>query len=323
MTRDPAVDPADAPSVAETAVPPFAVEVLGEVTVVAQPGGRRLMLPKGCREVLGALALFAVLRPIRREALAELLWPEADADASRARLRTGLWRLRRSLAAAGGPAAAALLCQNADLIWLNRAALALPAHLEFAIGVERLCGKPVAVMDVAGFREMDALLAIYTGPLMEGHDSAWVLAERARLADLYGRALERQIIWYRSRDDGDNAANLARRLLSHDPYREDIHELLIGHYAGAGQPRRALQQFQECRAAFEGDLGLPAARAKAALERALAPDAAGLTQVIAGLDASIRRLDRQISLFCAAMDKRSAPQPVRTRQEAEQRAGAR
>lgn len=293
-------------------LPPYTVEVLGEVTIVEQNGGRRLVLPRGCREVLGALAVFAVLRPIRREALAELLWPDADAEASRARLRTGLWRLRRSLSDAGAQGAA-IFGQNADLIWLNRAAMALPAHLSFAIGVERLCSQPVEAMDVEGFREMDGLLALYAGPLMEGHDSAWVLAERARLADLYGRGLERQIAWYRRRDEGDNAATMARRLLNHDPYREDLHAMLIGHYADVGQPRRALLQFQECRVALEQDLGLAAPRAKAALERALTPDAAGLTQVIAGLDASIRRLDRQISLFCAAMDQRQTRDADRVR----------
>ncbi|MGB8818832.1 MAG: BTAD domain-containing putative transcriptional regulator [Rhizobiaceae bacterium] len=281
------------------------IEVFGDLTVAAGPAGRPLTIPPSARALMGCLALHAVQRPLRREALAEMLWAEAPAEASRARLRTGLWRLRQILGL-HAPA----LCQDADRVWLDRTRVVVSAHVRFAQGIEQICALPVEAMTAAQFQELDGLIGLYCGPLLEGQDDDWVKPERARYAELYSRALERQIAAFRAQDNREGTISVARRLLDHDPYREDMHALLIEMFASSGQPQRALRQFRACENALGDDLGIDPSRARAALRGALAnPESPpGLSEVILALDDSIRHLDRQLALVCQIIkDRYPAP----------------
>jgi hypothetical protein len=61
-----------------------------------------------------------------------------------------------------------------------------------------------------------------------------------------------------------------------------------------------MQQFERARTAMEKDLGVRPLQARAALDRVMAGGRDDLAWGIAGLDASIRRPDRQIAPFCTA-----------------------
>ena len=315
----------------------LSIDLFGEVTL--RDGARRaIAAPRAVRELAACLALNAAARPVRREALAEMLWPDSGADASRQRLRTALWRLRGAL----GEDLAELLCQDADTVWLNPDRLGDTCHGRFEAGIVAACTVPPGSASEADTAALEQTLALYAAPLMEAHDSAWIVPHRERFANLYCQGLERQIAWHRSHGDTAALADAARRLLAVDPYREDIHALLIGHYAGCGQPRRALHQFEVCRSAIEQDLGLaaPLARdalgmARAAAAQAVAAHslaespqtpsvtaAADLARMLAGLDTSIAQLNRRIGTLCdrldavlsgAPPDTTSRPLPARTR----------
>lgn len=300
----------------------LSIDLFGHVTL-RDSARRSISAPKAVRELAGCLALHALARPLRREVLAEMLWPGSGAEASRQRLRTVLWRLRGAL----GETLAGHVRHDGDAVWLDGVQPPDSDHARFESGISAACATPLDALTEEDAAALERTLALYAAPLMEGHDGAWIVPHRERFAALYCRGLERQIAWHGARGEADALATAARRLLEVDPYREDIHALLIGHYAGSGQPGRALRQFDACRAAVEQDLGLPAplardalgaaqaAAQRAASARSLAEGpatptvtaAAELARMLAGLDASIARLNRQIGALCERLEAVQTP----------------
>lgn len=282
------------------------VDVFGGIAAVDSRNAGSLALSRAGQELLGCLVLVAADRPLRREALAEMLWPDCDLDASRQRLRSALWRLRRSL----GTGLRAAVCHDGDRVWCDRNHLAPLPHARFAETIETCCAGPVEAMTAEDFRHLDAALELYAAPVMDGFDSTWILPHRERFAELYCRGLERQITWYRTHGNPEATIRAGRTLLREDPYREDVHAMLIGLYAAAGQPRRALRQFHDCRAAIEEDLGVAPTNARAALQKALvapaqpaAPAGAGvrIDEILEGLQQTIQTLNRQIGVLRTAL----------------------
>src|SRR5262245_32928970 len=65
-----------------------------------------------------ALLAYLAFHPNRthsREILAEQLWPEEDAEATRSRLRTALWALRRILEPEETPAGSVLVAERTEV----------------------------------------------------------------------------------------------------------------------------------------------------------------------------------------------------------------
>lgn len=241
------------------------VNLFGGVTVTDTRHDTSLPLPDASRELLACLCVFAADRPIRRERLAELMWPDSDGTASRKRLRTALWRLRQAL----GARHAGAFAQDASQVWLCPAVVGTPLHSRFERTIVTLCAEPARTMERCRFDALVRALDQARAPLLEGFDADWALTERERFADLVATGLGHQMDWYRLQEDHDQTIATARRLLRHDPYREDIHAMLIGLYAAMGQPRKAVRQLNTCRGALQQDLGLSISEAEETLRAAL------------------------------------------------------
>jgi DNA-binding SARP family transcriptional activator len=97
---------------------------------------------------------------------------------------------------------------------------------------------------------------LYRGELMEGFYDEWVLAERARLSELYLAALYRLVAFHRARGDTAAVARYGDQALRCEPLREDVHRELMAAYAEAGQSQRAIEQFERCRRLLATDLGI-------------------------------------------------------------------
>ena len=119
--------------------------------------------------LLARLALWP-RRAHAREELAELLWPDADFDAARARLRQALTSLRHQLEPPG-VAAGSVLITDRGSVRLNPAAISTDVA-DFEAAVRR------------GSRREAVLL--YREELLPGYYEEWILAERDRLHALFG-----------------------------------------------------------------------------------------------------------------------------------------
>ncbi|HYR12061.1 MAG TPA: BTAD domain-containing putative transcriptional regulator [Longimicrobium sp.] len=180
------------------------------------------------RRRLALLAVLAVARgrPVGRERLLALLWPELSAEAARHNLSETLYVLRKELGEE-------VVTSLGDEVALNPAALRSDVA-EFQAALEE------------GRRE-DAVRA-YGGPLLDGFHVSdapdferWVDAERDRLARAYARALEELAAGAEGSGDPVGAAGWWRRLAAHDPYSSRVVLRLARALDAAGERAPALR----------------------------------------------------------------------------------
>ena len=187
-----------------------------------------------------ALALLAVLaladRPRPRDVLAELLWPEHDAEHARGALRRTLSALRSAV----GP----------DFVDATRDQVSLVRGPGLYVDVDRF--RALAEDgDVAG------AAALFRGEFLEGFGlrdapefEDWQRAE----ADALGRELA-TVLARLVEATGDVA--VAQRWLELDPLHEPAHRALIRLYAERGDRAAALAQYRDCVRTLSRELGVP------------------------------------------------------------------
>jgi predicted ATPase/DNA-binding SARP family transcriptional activator len=159
-------------------------------------------------------------RPVHREALADLLWPDGDPAALPNRLSVALSTLR-SVLDPGRDAPAPVVVADRTAVALNLDAVDVDVETFFA--------------HVAAGRE-EAAEAAYAGDFLpEDAYEEWSVAvrEQARLAYVTAaRSLARAAA---RNGDADRAATLALRILEHDPYDEQAHRTLVAALRAAGR----------------------------------------------------------------------------------------
>jgi DNA-binding SARP family transcriptional activator/TolB-like protein len=204
----------------------FRLHVLGDPALTG-PGGP----VKGRAAHKRRIALLAVLavargRPVGRERLIGLLWPELPTDHARHNLSESLYVLRRELGED------ALVPAGGDVA-LDPAVL--PSDVaEFEAALE------------AG--ELERAAAVYGGPLLDGFYVAdapeferWVDGERDRLARGLGRALERLAEAAEAEGSAIRAVDWWRRLAALDPFSSRTALRLVRALDAAGERPSALR----------------------------------------------------------------------------------
>jgi non-specific serine/threonine protein kinase len=190
---------------------------------------------------LWAYLLLNRAKPVPRDALAYLLWPDVLEDVARTNLRRHLYELRRLLPPAPQNTPW-LLQQNGAVQWNLEADYWLDVA-EF----ERLSASP---------SHLAKAVALYTNDLLSKVYEDWILHERERLRNVYFANLNKLVAQSRTEHDHHRAIAYAQDILSHDPLREDtVRELmslcyLVGDRAGA---LHVYQQFERC---LQDELGV-------------------------------------------------------------------
>ena len=214
------------------------------------------------RRPLALLAVLAVAgdRPVSRERLQTLLWPERDEAHARRVLAQTVYALRRDL----GDAAAVL--GTADLRLNPAVVTADVAEFEGAVA--------------AGACERAAVL--YAGPFLDGVHlpdapdfDQWAGGERARLARLAHGAIERLARGAAARGDPEVAAGWWHRLAALDPLNGQVALGLMEALAAAGNGAAALRHARVHEALLREELGAPPDPRVAALAARLRTPASG------------------------------------------------
>jgi DNA-binding SARP family transcriptional activator len=177
-----------------------------------------------------------------RDKLTALLWGDRGESQARGSLRAALSELRKALGHLDPPP----LIAERETVRIDPNAVEIDA-----VTFERLAGE-----------ETDEALArateLYGGDLLDGFHvrepgfDDWLRVERERLRGLAVAAFSRLV----DRRAGNEAIDLARRLLLLDPLIESTHRTLMKLYGEAGDRRMALSQYEACRKALKDDLGL-------------------------------------------------------------------
>jgi DNA-binding SARP family transcriptional activator len=194
-------------------------------------------------------------RPIRRDVLMALQWPDHSHNSARNNLNVTLYSLRNTLEGLGQGTQPIVYrdgCYslNSELTWwidrnefLAACDDARRAHREDRL--ERVIG---------AYRKA---VQLYRGPLFEDDgDGEWYLPEQRRLRDLYGQALEGIAeIHFRLGELAD-AQEFGRLALGHDPCSESTHRLLMRCYASQHQQQLVSRQYRVCVEALRDELGV-------------------------------------------------------------------
>ena len=207
--------------------------------------GRQPRLPTRKTSLLLAALALAGERGFRREALAELVWPDRAAMQARASLRQALTAVRKLLSESGSS-----LAVTADAATVRLAGR--DAEIDSRV-FDRLA-------DSSAPDELIRAAELYQGDLLEGVAldgplETWIGGYRAAF---HRRALA-LAEWLSALAEDDDAAaraadTLADRLLLRDSAAEEAHRALIRVFLTRGQQNAARRQLEQCREALRREL---------------------------------------------------------------------
>ena len=176
--------------------------------------------------------------PVSRQQLAFIFWPDSTEEQARTNLRNLWHRLRRTL-----PDADRLLATDELTVqWRGDAS----CWLDVAAFEHHLKQARSAAGSDDQLRCLEQAVALYGGELLPGCYSDWLLAERDRLAQAYGAALEQLAALYEERRDYRQAIGHAQALLRHDPLHEPAYAQLMRLHALNDDRAAALHTYHTC-----------------------------------------------------------------------------
>ena len=181
----------------------------------------------------------------RREKLAELFWPELDAERARRAMNSAVWRLRKLLAtqpeSEGGQNLQTLgsetVLKNAP--WLDVDIWSLQ---NLAAPVIR---DPAAPLEPHRLAAITAILHRYEGPFLDGDEGDWILEERERLHSIFLRTATIAVRALGIAGRFHEAIGLARHALRFDPFREELMRNLLVLLALDEQRCEAIRSYQQ------------------------------------------------------------------------------
>lgn len=227
------------------------IRLFGQVSMTWD--GRRLpdLSAKAC-ELLSYMLLHRD-RAHTREALAEVLWPDAPDPLSKKYLRQALWQLQSRLADLGRPEHGdpdiAVLAVDSGWIRVNyRAGWWLDvADFEHAYGLCReTAGRDLSDREV---QALESAVALYRGDLIASWYQDWCIYERDRLQLTYLAMLEKLMGHCEAKASYAKGVGYGQSILRYDPARESTHRQLMRLYYRAGDRTTALRQYDRCAAA--------------------------------------------------------------------------
>ncbi len=246
---------------------PVRIEALGRFRVEREgaPLGGSTTGPRRPLDLLRALVACGG-REVRRERLADLLWPEAEGDAAARALATTLHRLRRLL----GPESVVAVRDGVVGLDPGRCWLDLWAVEE---GIAPLLAPPRRGHPVAreAVEAAEGALELYRGPLLHASGGeSWLLAPRERLHLRMVKAVERIGRYWEAAGEFERAAAAYARGVEIDDLAEGLHQGLIRSWLALGRRADAVAAYRRLAALLEEAFGVsPAPESERLLRAAL------------------------------------------------------
>ena len=213
------------------------IKLFGQLTLTSETEAVAGVNHARLQELLAYLLLHRNA-PVSRQQLAFAFWPDSTEEQARTNLRNLWHRLRRTLPDADRFLAADELTMQ----WRGDASCWLDVA-EFEHHLKQ-AGSVAGSDDQLRCREQ--AVALYGGELLPGCYSDWLLAERDRLAQMYGQALEHLAALYEERRDYRQAIGHAEALLRHDPLHEPVYAQLMRLHALNDDRAAALHMYHTC-----------------------------------------------------------------------------
>lgn len=230
------------------------ITLFGHVSVVHPCANGQLRLSRSTQALLAYLLLHRHLVP--RDVLMDVFWVDHAPDRARSSLTTALWRLRQLLEPDDTAPGAYLLVGSQGEVGFNWNSSHFLDTEAFEQHICPLLRKPLVELDDHDIGQIEQVLTLYRGELLEGMYEDWALRERERFRSLHLNCLTRLMECYASRQDYERSIALATEILRRDPVREEIHRALMRLYLESGQRTLAIRQYAACRDLLSQELGV-------------------------------------------------------------------
>ncbi|MBS1713676.1 MAG: tetratricopeptide repeat protein [Armatimonadetes bacterium] len=209
--------------------PVWRVELFGGLTAVAV--GKRITRFRTRKTA----SLFAYLsfhhdRPHSREVLTDMFWPEANLDAGRQSLRMALSALREALETEDG--AGTVVVSDRSTVQITGVRTDVDEFEDAVSGPNDLTRLARALRSVKG-------------PLLQGFDDHWIVAQWLRLEEAYAQAAVRLMDTALDQGAVKDAILIGKEATALLGPREDVHLSLIKLYVADGSPGQAIAQFED------------------------------------------------------------------------------
>lgn len=229
---------------------PWSINLLGRLRakrgdeVIARFPTRKVAI------LLAALA-YRLDRPISRDELVEMVFPNADPEAARNHFRVTLSSLRRLLEPDGVAPGAVLLSDRAT-VQLN------PANVTSdVVEFQQALDVPAAASPEQAAAQLERAVALYAGDFLSGQYEDWVVSEREHLAAEYRNAVSRLSLAREELGDIAGAASAARMAVESDPLDDAAQQRLMVLRLASGEPVSAYRQYRAYRRALRRAIGQP------------------------------------------------------------------
>jgi DNA-binding SARP family transcriptional activator len=194
-------------------------------------------------------------RPVRREVLMELMWPDHSVGSARNNLNAALYSLRNTLDQRGSRVPYILYkdgcyLPNPELMWwIDRT--------EFLSTLQRAEAARRGGQSRQAVNAYLRAVHLYRGPLFEDdRDGDWYLPEQRRLKELYLQAVECLAEIHLEQRDLTAAVRFGQLALIADQCCEPAHRLLMRCYALQNQQQLVSRQYLLCSDALQDELGV-------------------------------------------------------------------
>jgi ATP/maltotriose-dependent transcriptional regulator MalT/DNA-binding SARP family transcriptional activator len=255
------------------AAPPIAdltVNMLGPVEIFrdpARPLAADAWTTKRARDIL----CFITSRRHRRaskDTIIDTFWGEADFDAVERNFHPTVSHIRKALNSNQSLKQNFLLYRDGDY--------QLNPDFSYRIDTEEFDRRVSEGETARRARQFDECInsyeqavALYRGEFMQGNYDEWVEEQRSYYREQYLRMLEALAAVAEKAEDWSRSLNLAQQILRDDPFREDIHCMVMRSQAALGNRVAIKEQYETLRRLLRKELGVEPAAETQAIYRGL------------------------------------------------------
>ncbi len=190
-----------------------------------------------------------------RERLAAVFWADYPAHTARKHLSQTLWRLRQMLQEAG--------VADDTYLEITKDRISLNVNSDYWLDIDEFQQTVSRYQDISGdqltseqAQQLDQVITLYNGDLLEGIYEDWCLYDRERLSLLYLDALGKLMIFHERNDTFEQGLAYGERILAVDNTRERVHQQMMRLYWLAGNRSAALSQYKRCAQILREELGV-------------------------------------------------------------------
>ena len=237
------------------------INMLGPVEIFrdpARPLAADAWTTKRARDIL----CFIASRRHRRaskDTIIDTFWGEADFEAVEKNFHPTVSHIRKALNSNQPLKQNFLLYRDGDY--------QLSPNFSYRIDTEefdRLVGEGETARRAREFdrciASYEAAIALYRGDFMQGSYDDWVEEQRSYYREQHLRMLEALAAVAQKTEDWTRSLQLAQEILRNDPYREDVHCMIMRAHAGQGNRHAVKEQYETLSKLLKKELGVePAA----------------------------------------------------------------